>query len=303
MFSLTLERHPGTTRGRKRKKKHHAGFLSPLRRGATGTSPAFVSALDILVTKAKKRFAGFKADVQSRSRIRLTFKRYLVKTFTVEDGHRRYRTIVRMCDETIKLFGPAATIFSIQRIFVEGALRTLLPHIYTMRLWDRYRQEILHYHRLDEYRCGIILRASRRDGKTVASAVVFAACTVLIPGFDTLSVAQNKDLAMDMIKLIRRFIEFAGFGRRNLSRAAGEIILAWTDLPEEVTPGTNAAYDLCRDKRISKIKAVAGTENSTYTLTHARATVDYLVVGVDLIVVFIITPCSKYRKYTEAHTE
>jgi hypothetical protein len=132
----------------------------------------------------------------------------------LEIGRQRYNDMITMMDAMILATNASWRLSETQRQYHRVFMDALIPHIYGIDTFEQHQREILENHNITMIDIAVLVRASRRAGKTLAIAVLIAAFLLCVPGHNGLIISQNQVASSALMSQVRAFIIAIDMDRR-----------------------------------------------------------------------------------------
>jgi hypothetical protein len=119
------------------------------------------------------------------------------------DGHQRYEDMIKMMDLMVSATKKTWKLSETQRLYHKVFMNALIPHIYGVDTFEQHQRTILAHHNITCIDIAVLVRASRRAGKTMAIAVMIAAFLLCVPGHNGLIISQHQAASSALMSQVR----------------------------------------------------------------------------------------------------
>jgi hypothetical protein len=195
--------------------------------------------------------------------------------FTVEQstrngldvGRQRYSDMISMMDRMVSATKATWTLSETQRKYHNVFMNALIPHIYGIDVFERNQRSILQSHGIVSIDIAVLVRASRRAGKTMAIAVMIAAFLLCVPGHNGLIISQHQAASSALMSQVRAFIIAIDMDRRVVQFNQKTMRVAVDPLPLGCGQKSDTARQMSMYATTSGVVSLPSTVNSKLSLT------------------------------------
>lgn len=177
-------------------------------------------------------------------------------------GHQRYVEMVAMMDQMVVATNSTWSLSDTQRKYHQVFMNALIPHIYGVDVFEQHQHEILQRHQITIIDIAVLVRASRRAGKTMAIAVMIAAFLLCVPGHNGLIISQHQAASSALMSQVRAFIIAIDMDRRVVQFNQKTMRVAVESLPSGCGQKSDTARQMSMRATTSGVVSLPSTVNS-----------------------------------------
>jgi hypothetical protein len=186
----------------------------------------------------------------------------------LEIGRQRYNDMIDMMDRMVSATKKAWRLSDTQRRYHRVFMDALIPHIYGIDTFEQHQRVILKSHDITMIDIAVLVRASRRAGKTLAVSVMIAAFLLCVPGHNGLIISQHQAASSALMSQVRAFIIAIDMDRRVVQFNQKTMRVSVEPLPIGCGLKSDTARQLSMRTTTSGVVSLPSTVNSKYSHLH-----------------------------------